>query len=145
MGGWGERGGRFSFRMDMAEGLREAGKEEKEGWRWRPGWVGTGVGAEAEAEGEGPPFARCCMTSAIMGARYGLSRWEAIAWCDVQCLAALVAVVVPESARDWRFQGDRGRRAGWEAISSWRPAGTFGDACTGLVYACMGQSVTVGN
>lgn len=84
MGGWGERGGRFSFRKDMAEGLREAGKEEKEGWRWRPLWaVGTGAGAEAEAEGEGPPFARCCMTSAIKSARYALSRSGAMAWCDV--------------------------------------------------------------
>src|SRR6478609_3124335 len=38
IGGCGERGGRlFSLRRETAEGLRDGGNEEKEGWRWRPG------------------------------------------------------------------------------------------------------------
>lgn len=65
IGGCGERGGRFSFRTDTAEGLREVGKEENEGWRWRPEWAEAE--AELAAEAGGPPFARCCITSAMMG------------------------------------------------------------------------------
>jgi hypothetical protein len=76
MGGCGERVLR-SLRMEMAEGERDEGKEEKEGWRWSETdcWFCEAAGGAFDDEGGGGGlWEATCIAAKAMVSIFSASR-----------------------------------------------------------------------